>query len=291
MGIMGKPMAKNLAKNGFSVVGTDVNTAIFPEMEEAGVHCVATVAELAAQCELILAILPRPDISLDVALGEQGIAKNAKAGTIYVDMSSITPELAKKLGEGLSAANIAFMDAPVSGGETGAINGTLSIMAGGDKGHYEKALPVLQAMSGSVLLAGGIGAGSLVKLANQIIVGVNIAAVAEALALVAKGNVDPAVAFEAFRGGVAGSAVLELKGPMMLDRNVTPGARMEIHIKDLRNVQETAHNLSAPIPIASQVMEMMQSLQANGMGKYDHSALVRFYEITGNVHVERGKNS
>lgn len=288
LGIMGRPMAKNAVKGGFKVIGTDVNTAIFPEMEAAGVSCVKTNAEVAAQSDIIIAILPTPAISLDVALGEDGILNKAKAGSLYIEMSSLTPVTVRKIHDALAQKSISMLDAPVSGGEPKAIDGTLAIMAGGSQKNFERAKPVFNSMASTVTRVGDIGAGCMTKLANQIIVGVNIAAVAEAFALAAKGGVDPAVVFEAIRGGFAGSAVLEAKGPMMLDQNFTPGARMEIHIKDLVNVLETAHAIGAPTPLAAQVMEMMQSIKANGMGNIDHSGLVKFYEMIGNVEVKRG---
>ena len=288
LGIMGRPMARNLVKGGFKVIGTDVNKAVFAELEKDGVKCVNSIAELAAQCGVIIAILPSPAVSMDVAFGEGGIAANAKPGALYVEMSSLTPVTVRQIHDGLKEKGIKMLDAPVSGGEGKAIDASLAIMAGGAKEDFDRAVPVFRPMSETITRTGEIGSGCMTKLANQIIVGVNIAGVAEALALAAKGGVDPAVVFEAIRGGFAGSVVMETKAPMMLDRNFEPGARVEIHMKDMVNVLETAHALSAPVPMAALVMEIMQSLKANGMAKDDHSCMVRFYEMLGNVEVKRG---
>lgn len=287
LGIMGRPMAKNLVTCGFSVLGTDLNPEFIAQSEPFGVVGAPTVAALAPQCDIIITLLPTPAASFAVALGQEGIAFHARPGTLVLEMSSLSPVTAKEIHAGLLAHSIAMMDAPVSGGEPKAIDGTLAIMAGGTKQNFERAKPVFAAMATTITHVGEVGAGCMAKLANQIMVAVNIAGVAEALTLAAKAGVDPALVFDAVRHGFAGSAVLDAKGPMMLDRNYTPGARLEIHIKDLVNVLETAHALAAPVPLTAQIMEMMQSLKAKGLGQIDHSGLVRYFEMLAGVEVKR----
>ncbi len=288
LGVMGRPMAKNLVKAGFTVIGYSPSAASREAAAKGGVIPAASVAELAPRCGVIIHMLPTPAVCLAVALGPGGVGENAKPGTLVLDMSSLSPMTAREIHKGLAAKGIAMMDAPVSGGEPKAIDGTLAVMLGGSKSDYERALPALNAMAASSILVGDVGAGSVAKLANQIIVAVNIAAVGEALTLAAKAGADPGLVFDAIRGGLAGSAVLEAKGAMMLARDYTPGARMEIHIKDLANVIETAHGAGSPVPLAAQVMEMMQALKANGMGQIDHGGLIRFFELLAKVEVKRG---
>lgn len=288
LGIMGKPMAKHLVDAGITVYGYDVVPANNDAAAQSGVRIASSPAELAAGCAVIIQMLPTVAICVSSALGENGIARNAKPGTLVLDMSSLSPAAAQEIHAGLAEKDIHMMDCPVSGGEPKAVDGTLAVMCGGSEEDFARALPVLRPMSSSVLRVGGIGAGNVAKLANQIMVGVNIAAMCEAFTLAAKAGVDPALVFEAVRGGLAGSMVLEAKGPMVLDRNYEPGARMEIHIKDFVNVLDTAHALSSPTPLTALVMEMMQSLKANGMGNIDHGGVIRFYEMAANVAVKRG---
>ncbi len=285
LGIMGKPMAANLVKGGFTVIGYDVMPANCEDAASRGVKIAAGTAEVARQCSVIIQMLPTPAICIDSATE---VARHARPGSLVLDMSSLAPMTAQQIEKILAEKGIHMMDAPVSGGEPKAIDGTLSIMAGGTQEDYDRALPVFKPMSAATILVGKVGAGCIAKLANQIMVGVNIAAMGEAFTLAAKAGVDPALVFEAVRKGLAGSTVLEAKGPMILDRDYTPGARMEIHIKDFTNVLETAHSMNAPVPLTANVMEMMQSLKANGMGQIDHGGVVRFYEMMADVQVKRG---
>lgn len=289
LGIMGCPMAKNLVKAGFAVIGNDIIADNLSKAAKDGVTPAGSIAEVASHCDVIIHMLPTPAICLNVALGTGGVAEHAKPGTLVLEMSSLSPMTAKEIHQGLAVRGVAMMDAPVSGGEPKALDGTLSVMLGGARADYERALPVLEAMSSSTILVGDVGAGCIAKLANQIMVGVNIAAMGEALTMAAKAGVDPGLVFDAVRGGLAGSTVLEAKGPMVLARDYEPGARMEIHIKDLVNILDTAHNICAPTPLAALVMEMMQSLKANGMGNIDHGGVIRFYEMMAGVEVRRGK--
>jgi 2-hydroxy-3-oxopropionate reductase len=215
------------------------------------------------------------------------VAEGAHDGLLYVDMSSIAPGDARAAYEGLAKAGIPMLDAPVSGGEPKAIDGTLSIMVGGDEAVFAKVREVLGRMGSSVVLVGPIGAGNTAKLANQVIVAANIAAVSEALVLAKLAGVDPAAIVTAIRGGLAGSAVLDAKSPMMLDRNFTPGFRIELHAKDLLNAVQTGEQVDAPLPLTSAVLEMMNQLDGNGHGADDHSGLVQYYERLGNTQVGR----
>ena len=288
LGIMGRPMAKNLVNAGFSVIGYDVVPANVADAGKGGVIAAESVADVARRAAIIIHMLPTPAICVNTALGPDGVGEHAAPGTLVIDMSSISAMTAREIHKGLAAKGIRMMDAPVSGGEPKAIDATLAIMAGGSQEDFDRAMPVFRALASSALRIGEIGAGCIAKLANQIMVGVNIAAMGEAFTLAAKAGVDPGLVFDAVRGGLAGSTVLDQKGPKILARDYQPGARMEIHIKDFVNVLDTAHAFSAPTPLTALVMEMMQSLKANGMGSIDHGAVVRFYEMAANVEVKRG---
>ena len=288
LGVMGRPMAVNLLKAGYTVAGYDINTVFTAEFVQAGGHVAASLQELAGQATVFITLLPSPAISLDVALGHEGLVHHAKPQSLYLEMSALAPQTAKHLQQGLAAHEIRMLDAPVFDDESKAVDGTLAIMAGGEAEDYQRALPMLEVMGSTVSHVGPVGAGNLTKLANQLIVAVNIAAVAEALALAARADMDPSAVFEAIRHGMAASAVMEAKAPMMLDRDTTPGARLDRHMKDLANVLDTAHELHAPVPLTALVMEMMQALKAQGLGEMDHSALVRYYEMLGHLQVRRG---
>ena len=287
LGIMGKPMSKNLLKAGHNVVCYDRTKAAMDEVVAAGGTAATSVAEVAKQCSFIITMLPNSPQVAEVALGEGGIADNAKSGTLLVDMSSIAPLAAREIHDGLAKKGIRMLDAPVSGGEPKAIDGTLSVMVGGKQADFDEAKPVLDKMAGSVVRVGEIGAGNIAKLANQIVVAVNIAAVAEALTLASKAGADPELVFQAIRGGLAGSTVMEAKAPMMMDRNIKPGFKINLHIKDMGNIMDTGHGVGVPLPLSAAVMEMMQALKVDGMGDADHSALVRYYEKLSNYELKR----
>jgi 2-hydroxy-3-oxopropionate reductase len=258
------------------------------EVAAAGARSAASVAAAAKECSFIITMLPNSPQVRQVALDPGGIADNAKPGTLLVDMSSIAPLAAREIHDGLKAKGIRMLDAPVSGGEPKAIDGTLSVMIGGAQEDFDEARPVLGSMAASVVRVGEIGAGNTAKLANQIVVAINIAGLAEAMALSTKAGVDPELVFQAIRGGLAGSTVMEAKAPMMLNRNIKPGFKIDLHIKDLGNIIETGHAVNVPLPLSAAVMEMMQALKADDMGGADHSALVRYYEKMANVEVKRG---
>ena len=286
LGIMGKPMSKNLVKAGHELVVCDFNKDAVAELVEMGAKQAANGAEVAKECDVIITMLPKSPHVRSVALGENGIVDGAHEGSVLIDMSSIDPTESKKIGEELAKKGIEMLDAPVSGGEPKAIDGTLSVMVGGKKDLFDKYYDMLMVMAGSVVYVGELGSGNVAKLANQIVVAVNIAAVGEALAFAKKAGTDPELVYQAIRGGLAGSTVMDAKAPMMLSRNFKPGFRIELHIKDLNNALNAAHAISAPVPLTGQLMEMMQALKADGYEKEDHSSLVKFYEKIGNVTVE-----
>ena len=286
LGIMGKPMSKNLVKAGHEIVVCDFNKDAVAELVEMGAKQAANGAEVAKECDVVITMLPNSPHVRSVALGENGIADGAHEGSVLIDMSSIDPTESKKIGEELAKKGIEMLDAPVYGGEPKAIDGTLSVMVGGKKDLFDKYYDMLMVMAGSVVYVGELGSGNVAKLANQIVVAVNIAAVGEALAFAKKAGTDPELVYQAIRGGLAGSTVMDAKAPMMLSRNFKPGFRIELHIKDLNNALNAAHAISAPVPLTGQLMEMMQALKADGYEKEDHSSLVKFYEKIGNVTVE-----
>lgn len=286
LGIMGKPMSKNLVKAGHELVVCDFNKDAVAELVEMGAKQAANGAEVAKECDVIITMLPNSPHVRSVALGENGIVDGVHEGSVLIDMSSIDPTESKKIGEELAKKGIEMLDAPVSGGEPKAIDGTLSVMVGGKKDLFDKYYDMLMVMAGSVVYVGELGSGNVAKLANQIVVAVNIAAVGEALAFAKKAGTDPELVYQAIRGGLAGSTVMDAKAPMMLSRNFKPGFRIELHIKDLNNALNAAHAISAPVPLTGQLMEMMQALKADGYEKEDHSSLVKFYEKIGNVTVE-----
>ncbi len=287
LGIMGKPMSKNLLKAGCAVLCYDRSKEALDDVVAAGGKAAASVADLAGKCSLIITMLPNSPQVAEVALGRDGIADHAKPGTLLVDMSSIAPLAARDIHAGLAEKKIRMLDAPVSGGEPKAIDASLSVMVGGAPEDFDEALPVLQKMAASVVRVGAIGAGNIAKLANQIVVALNIAAVAEALTLAAKAGADPELVYQAIRGGLAGSTVMDAKAPMMLDRNIKPGFKVNLHIKDLGNIIETGHGVGVPLPLSAAVMEMMQALKVDGLGDADHSALIRYYEKLADMEVKR----
>ena len=286
LGIMGKPMSKNLLKAGHELVVCDFNKDAVAEVVAAGAKEGANGAEIAKECDVIITMLPNSPHVRSVALGENGIVEGAHEGTVLIDMSSIDPVESKKIGAELAKKGIEMLDAPVSGGEPKAIDGTLSVMVGGKKELFDKYYDMLMVMAGSVVYVGELGSGNVAKLANQIVVAVNIAAVGEALSFAKKAGTDPELVYQAIRGGLAGSTVLDAKAPMMLSRNFKPGFRIELHIKDLTNALNAAHAIAAPVPLTGQLMEMMQALKADGYEKEDHSSLVKYYEKISNVTVE-----
>lgn len=287
LGIMGKPMSKNLLKAGYELVVYDINAGSVQEVVEAGAAAGTSPQDVAAKAEVIITMLPNSPQVKEVILGTNGVLEGAKKGSLVIDMSSIAPLVSREVSEKLEEKGIRFIDAPVSGGQPKAIDGTLSIMVGGKQADFEDSLPILKCMGSSAVLCGNVGAGNVTKLANQIIVAVNIAAMSEALVLATKAGVDPDSVYQAIRGGLAGSTVLDAKAPLVMDRKFDPGFRINLHIKDLNNVMETGHEVGVPLPLSAAVMEMMQALKADGHGDKDHGSLVLFYEKLANILVER----
>ncbi|PIJ49060.1 2-hydroxy-3-oxopropionate reductase [Erwinia sp. OLTSP20] len=287
LGIMGKPMSKNLIKAGYSLVVLDHHAENEAELKAVGAITAETPKALASQCEVIITMLPNSPNVREALLGDDGVIHGAKAGTIVIDMSSIAPLASREIHAELAKQHIGLLDAPVSGGEPKAIDGTLSVMVGGDKALFEQCYDLMKSMAGSVVHTGDIGAGNVTKLANQVIVALNIAAMSEALTLATKAGVNPQQVYQAIRGGLAGSTVLDAKAPMVLDRNFKPGFRIDLHIKDLINALDTSHDIGAQLPLTAAVMEMMQALRGEGMGSADHSALPCYYEKLAHVEVTR----
>ena len=287
LGIMGRPMSRNLVKAGHQLVILDRDPAATEEARAQGAEVVATPREVAERTELIITMLPNSPQVKEVVLGPDGILQGARKGTVLIDMSSIAPLVSRELGARLAQAGVDMLDAPVSGGQPKAIDGTLSIMVGGAPAVFEACLPVLKAMGASVVRTGDLGAGNVTKLANQVIVALNIAAMSEALVLATKAGVEPELVYQAIRGGLAGSTVLDAKAPLVLDRKFAPGFRINLHIKDLANVLETSHELGVPLPLTAAVMEMMQAMKVDGKGDLDHGSLINHYEKLAQVEVRR----
>lgn len=279
LGIMGKPMAVNLIKAGHELMVYDIVSENMEALVANGAKQGGSAKEVAAQCGLCITMLPNSPHVKAAVLEEDGVLAGAKPGTVLIDMSSISPIASQEISAACAEKGVQMLDAPVSGGEPKAVDGTLAIMVGGDKSIFEQMKDtVLLKMGASAVYCGSIGAGNTTKLANQVIVASNIAACAEAFTLATKAGVDPALVLSAIQGGLAGSTVMNAKVPMMLEQNYEPGFRIDLHIKDLNNALETGHASGAPLPLTAMIMEMMQTLHADGCGQKDHSALAKYYE-------------
>lgn len=286
LGIMGKPMVRNLLKAGHELTVYDVIPSSIEEIVGAGASAAASGMEVAQRCDVVITMLPNSPHVREAVTCENGILAGARPGLWYVDMSSIAPGVSQEISALCAQKGVRMVDAPVSGGEPKAVDGTLAIMAGGDREVFEALKEdVLLKMGSSAVYCGAIGAGNTVKLANQVIVALNIAACAEALTLAKMAGVDPQVVFDAIKNGLAGSTVLNAKAPMMMHGDFRPGFRINLHIKDLTNALETAHALGAPMPLSASVMEMMQTLRADGRGDEDHSSLSNYYAKLSNTPI------
>jgi len=285
LGIMGKPMAKNLLKAGYSLTVNDLNKDAVAEVVSCGAASAPSAKEVAALSDVVITMLPNSPQVKQVVLGEGGVIESMREGTILVDMSSISPIVSQEVSAALAKKGIVMFDAPVSGGEPKAIDGTLAIMVGGPEASFAKVEDILKVMGGSVTLVGEIGSGNITKLANQIMVAANIAGMSEALVLATKANVDPEKVYRAIRGGLAGSTVLDAKAPLVLQGNFKPGFRIDLHIKDLQNALDTAASLEAPAPISMTVIDMMKTLSAEGKGSDDHGGLIQWYEKEAKIEV------
>lgn len=285
LGIMGKPMSKNLLKANYELVVMDKNADVIAEFSSMGVNVASTPKEVAEQADVIITMLPNSPHVKDVVLGNSGIIEGGKSGLTIIDMSSISPIVSREISLKLSEKGIYMLDAPVSGGEPKAKDGTLSVMVGGPLEIFEKYYDLMKAMAASVVRVGEIGSGNVAKLCNQIIVAINISAMSEALILAQKAGVSPELVYNAIRGGLAGSTVLDAKAPLVMNRQFKPGFRIDLHIKDLTNVLETSHSLGIPLPLSASVLEIMQALKADGLGSEDHCSIVKYYEKISNVEV------
>lgn len=284
LGIMGKPMAKNLLKAGHQVWVNNRSRGPMEELAACGAHAV-TRKELAENAEVIITMLPNGPQVKEVVLGD--VVNYMRPGQIFIDCSSISPVVSKEIAAALAEKGVEMLDAPVSGGEPKAIDGTLSFMVGGKQEIFDRCRSILADMGSSVTRCGEVGAGNTTKLANQIIVACNIQAVAEAFTLAQKAGVDPEVVYKAIRGGLAGSTVLDAKGPMMIAGNDKPGFKIDLHIKDLDNALDCAHTVGAPVPMTAAVQEILQWLHNNDCGGNDHSAIAKYYEHLTGIHIGR----
>ena len=280
-------MARNLLKAGYPLTAYSRQPETVEELARDGANKASSSQEVAQRTGTIITMLPDSEDSETVILGENGVLEGAREGTTIIDMSSIAPLVSQKIAAEAAKKKVEMLDAPVSGGESGAIAGTLAIMAGGKAEVFDRCLPILNVMGKSVVRVGDVGAGNFVKLANQIIVAANIEAVGEAFVLAQKAGIDPELVFQAIRTGLAGSNVLEAKAPMIMERNFNPGFRIRLHQKDLHNALLTGKQLGVPLPVTSLIQQMLGALINQGKGESDHSALVNFIEDMANVQVRR----
>ena len=287
LGIMGKPMARNLLKAGYDVRVYDIVAAAMDDLAGSGAQSGVSVRDVAAQSDILITMLPDGPEVREVFLGPDGVLAGAAPGLIAIDMSSINPVVSQEVAAACAQKGVEFLDAPVSGGEPKAIDATLAIMVGGKLEIFERVAPVLQKLGSSVTLTGPVGAGNVTKLANQIMVACNIAAMGEALVLATRCGLDPEVVFQAVKGGLAGSTVLNAKAPMAIARNFKPGFRIRLHQKDLRNALQAAESAKVALPLTSTVQQMLISLMNSGKGDLDHSAIVNYIEQMAGVEIKR----
>jgi 2-hydroxy-3-oxopropionate reductase len=285
LGIMGRPMARNLLRAGYRLVVHDVVTSVVNELVAEGATSGQSPREVAAACDILVTMLPDSADVEAVYLGESGALAAARPGWLAIDMSSISPRVAREMAARAAVAGAEMLDAPVSGGDKGAIAGTLSIMVGGDLAPYERAIPVLQAMGKTIVHVGPAGAGQIVKVCNQVVVAVVIEAVSEALVLGAKAGVDPARIVSVLQGGLAATRVLELRAPNMLGGMFEPGFRVRLHLKDLKNALELAREVGVVLPATVEVEQLMQRMRIAGRGDYDHSGLITVIEDLAEIRV------
>jgi 2-hydroxy-3-oxopropionate reductase len=284
LGIMGRPMAKNLLAKGAELVVNDLDQKAVDELVEDGASS-GSYKQIGEDCDVVLLILPNGHIVQDVLFSPEGVAASLDKGKLVCDFSSVTPGESKQCQGGLAKRGVGFVDAPVSGGEPGAKAGTLAIMCGGDQKDFDTLQPIFNIVGSTATLMGPVGSGSVTKLANQVIVNLTIAAVSEALVLATKAGVDPMKVYEAIRGGLAGSAVLDAKAPKMCARDFKPGGKISINHKDIKNVINTAHSIDVPVPMSAQLFEIMQALKVSGHMDDDHAGIVQYFEELAGVKV------
>jgi len=271
-------MARNLLKAGYSLVVHNRSRGPVDEVVGAGAKAGTSARDVAAQSDVLITMLPNsPDVEL-VALGRDGIIEGARPGLLFVDMSTISPIVSQKIGQALAPKSVKMLDAPVSGGERGAIDGALSIMVGGEKSVFDAVLPIFQAMGKTITHLGPLGFGGFTKLANQIIVAVNLTALAEALTLAKKAGLDRDLTLTALAGGLAGSKCLDQKKPNYLAGTYNPGFKIDLHFKDLGLIMESARALGVPLPATAVVQELFNALRVKGRGGFDHSGVITLLE-------------
>lgn len=289
LGIMGKPMARNLMRAGYPVTVHNRSRAKVEELAKEGARAAGSPKEVASGVDVVITMLPNsPDVEL-VALGPDGIRDGARTGQLLIDMSTINPIVSQKVAQELSAIGVPMVDAPVSGGEKGAIDAALSIMAGGEPQDFERALPIFNALGKTITHMGPLGAGGFTKLANQIIVAVNLTAIGEALVFGTKAGVDPEKMIRALSGGLAGSKCLDQKSEKILTGDFAPGFKIDLHSKDLNLIADAARSVGAPVPIAAIVEQLFSALRVRGRGGLDHSGVITMFEDLAGVQVRRGK--
>ena len=286
LGIMGRPMAKNMLKAGYALMVNDLNREAVEDVVSCGAVA-ATNQEIGESCDVVMTMLPNSPHVKAVMLGEDGVAAHMKSGQVFIDMSSINPVASKEIAAELAKRGVEMLDAPVSGGEPKAIDGTLSFMVGGKQEIFDQYKDLLGTMGASVVRCGEIGAGNTTKLANQIIVACNIQALSEALTLAQLAGVEPEAVFAAIRGGLAGSTVMNAKAPMMIAGNDKPGFKIDLHIKDLHTALDCAHSVGAPVPMTAAVQEILQWMHNHEGGQKDHSAIAQYYEYLTGIKIGR----
>jgi 2-hydroxy-3-oxopropionate reductase len=278
LGIMGGPMAANLVRAGFSVVGHDVTPAGVERLREAGGKVGGGIAETVADADVVITMLPDSPQVEEVVLAPGGVLEHAKPGVLYIDMSTIRPETSRRVAEAGAALGIRVLDAPVSGGEKGAVDGTLSIMAGGEADAFTAARQVLEVLGTTVVHVGPAGAGQTVKAANQLVVGGIYALVAEAIVLLEASGVDPGRGLDVLAGGLAGSRILDLKRTTMIKREFRPGFRIDLHHKDMGIALAAAREAGVALPVTGVIAQLIAAAKAQGHGSLDHSALLKVIE-------------
>ena len=280
LGIMGKPMARNLVKAGYELVVHNRSRGAVDELvaESGAITAAGSASEVAGQVSIVITMLPdSPDVR-NVVFGEQGLLEAMREGSLLIDMSTIAPATAIEVADALRERNASALDAPVSGGDKGAIAGTLSIMVGGEEAEFDRAKPIFEAVGKTIVHVGAAGAGQIVKACNQVVVALNYAAVSEALVLGAKAGVDPEKIVEVLSGGLAASRVLEMRGPSMIEHQFAPGFRVNLHRKDLGIALATGKEHAVPLPVTALVGQFFDMLAAEGHGDLDHSSLLGLYE-------------
>ena len=286
LGIMGIPMAKNLMKSGYELVVNDIDLDAVKKLTDGGAQY-GTPSEIGHLCDVVFTMLPNGTVVQEVLIGKNGVASSIRSGALVIDMSSVTPVEAQTSAETFAKLGVGYLDSPVSGGEPGAINATLTFMVGGDEQDFARAQPYFEAMGSSSTLIGPVGSGSVAKLANQVIVNLTIAVVSEAFALATKCGADPEKVYQAIRGGLAGSAVLDAKIPLILERNFAPGGAIYVNHKDIKNVLSTAQDHDVPMYLTSQLFVIMEYLKIHGHMHDDHGGIVQFFEDLAGLKVQK----